>query len=92
MSRDRSSSGSSVQYLGEKRRSPERERERGTTFARARSPKIAVASSARLDSGDESSDNEEKDAIRMLQAKIDLDIAKLERMKSRYARSRSQRK
>jgi len=87
VSRDRSSSGSSVQYLGEKKRSPERER--GTTFARASSPKIAVA---RLDSGDEISDNEEKDAIRMLQAKIDLDIARLERMKKRYVKSKSQRK
>ncbi len=86
MRHDSASSGSSVQFLGKKRRSPE------TTFARTSSPKLAVANSARLDSGEESSDNEEKDVLRMLQAKIDLDMAKLERMKARCARSRSQRK
>ena len=92
VNRDRLSLGSSVRYLGEKRRSPERERERGTTFARTSSPKIAAAISVRFDSGDESSDNEEKDAIRMQQCKVDLEIAKLDRMKSRYAKKRSQRK
>ncbi len=92
VTRDRSSSGSSVRYLGERRKSPERERERGTTFARTSSPKFAAASSARFDSGDKSSNNKEKDAIRMQQCKVDLEIAKLDRMKSWYAKKRSQRK
>jgi hypothetical protein len=76
--RDRSSSGSSVQYLGERKRSPEKERERGTTSA----------SSVNYDS----SDNEEKDEIRLLQAKVDVLTAKLERMKARYEMSRPRRK
>ena len=81
-----------MRFLGKKRRSLERDRERGTTFARTSSPRFTAASSARLDSGSESSDNEEKDAIRMQQCKVDLEIAKLDRMKSRYAKKRSQRK
>jgi len=62
---DRSSSGSSVQYLGERRRSPERERKRGTTSTRTSSPKFATASSVRFDSGEESSNNKEMDRIRL---------------------------
>jgi len=63
--RNRSSSGSSVKYLGERRRSPERERKRGTTSARTSSPKFATASSVRFDSGEDSSNNEEMDRIRL---------------------------
>jgi hypothetical protein len=79
--RDRSSSGSSVQYLGERKRSPEKERERGTTSA----------SSVRTTNYD-SSDNEEKDEIRLLQAKVDVLTAKLEWMKAQYEMSRPRRK
>jgi hypothetical protein len=89
--RDRSSSGSSVRYLGERRRSPERERKRGTTFARTSSPKVAVASSVRIGSGEDSSDNEEMDKIRLQRCKINLEIAKLERMEKRYAEMKLQR-
>jgi hypothetical protein len=90
--RDRSSSGSSVKYLGERRRSPERERKRGTTSARTSSPKFATASSVRFDSGEESSDSEEMDRIRLQRCKVDLEIAKLERMEKRYAKKKMQRK
>ena len=103
VNRDRSSSGSLVKYLGKRRLSPERERERGTSSAmfasasasrsvKTSSPKFTAASIAKYDSGDESSDNKEKDAIRMQQCKVDLEIAKLDRMKNQYAKKRSQRK
>ncbi len=89
--RDRSSSGSSVRYLGERRRSPERERKRGTTFARTSSPKFATASSVRFHSREDSSDNEEMDRIRLQRCKVDLEIAKLEDMEKRYAEMKLQR-
>ncbi len=79
--RDRSSSGSSIQFLGEVKKSPEKERERGTTSA----------SSVRTVDYD-SSDNEQKDEIRLLQAKVDVLTAKLDRLKARYELSRPRRK
>ncbi len=93
--RDRSSSGSSVQYLGERQRSPERERERGTTSrttARTSSPKFAKAPSVRFDSGEESSDSEEMDKIRMQRYKVHLETVKLERMVRKHAEAKKIRK
>ena len=93
--RDRSSSGSSVQYLGKRRRSPEREGERGTTSrttARTSSPKFAKAPSIMYDSGEDSSDNEEMDKIRKQRCVVQLETVKLERMEKRYAKARMMRK
>ena len=45
-----------------------------------------------MDSGDDSSDNEMKDEIRELQAKVDIYSAKLVRLKNRYEKSRLHRK
>ena len=84
------SSGSLVQFLCKK--SPKRERERGTTVARTSLSKVAVAHTARLDSNVDSSDNEEMDAIRMQRCKVALEQQKLERMEARYAMAKEQRK
>jgi hypothetical protein len=93
--RDRSLSGSSVQYLGEVRRSPEREGERGTTSrttARTSSPKFAKAPSVKYDSGEDSSNNEEMDKIRKQRCVVQLETVKLERMEKRYTKARLMRK
>ena len=93
--RDRSSSGSSVQYLGEVRKSPEKERERGTTSAssaRTSSPKFATTPPVRFDSEDESSNSEEMDKIRMQRYKVHLETVKLERMERKHAEAKKLRK
>ena len=93
--RDRSSSGSSVQYVGEVRRSPERRGERGTTSrttARTSSPKFAKAPSVKYNSGEESSDNEEMDRIRKQRCVVQFETIKLERMERKYAKARMLRK
>jgi hypothetical protein len=90
--RNRSSSGSSIQYLGKRKRSPERERERGTTSARTSSTKFATASSVRFDSGEESSDSKEMDRIRMQRYKVHLETVKLERMERKHAEAKKLRK
>jgi len=75
-----------VECLGEVKGTPEKERERGTTSASVRSPSVA----AEVDY--DSSDNEAKDEIRLLQAQMDLMSAKLVRLKARYQLSRPRRK
>ncbi len=93
--RDRSSSGSSVQYLGKRKRSLEKERERGTTSASSvstSSPKFANTPSAKFDSGDESSDSKEMDRIRMQRYKVHLETVKLERMERKHAEAKKLRK
>jgi len=67
---------------------PETERERGTTSASVGSRQVSVAADVDYDS----SDNEAKDEIRLLQAQMDLMAAKLVRLKARYEVSRPRRK
>jgi len=93
--RDRSSSGSSVQYLGKIRRSPERGGERGTTSwttVRTSSSKFAKALSVKYDSREDSSDNKEMDKIQKQRCVVQLETVKLERMEKRYAKARLMRK
>jgi hypothetical protein len=86
--RERKSSESSVEFLGEVRKTPETERERGTTSASVVMRQVPVAASVDYDS----SDNEAKDEIRLLQAQVDVLTAKLGRLKARYEVSRPRRK
>ena len=78
--------------MGKRRKSPERERKRGTTSARTSSPKFATASSVRFDSGEESSDSKEMDRIRMQRYKVHLETVKLERMERKHAKAKKLRK
>ena len=64
------------------------ERERGTTSASVGLRQVPVAAEVDYDS----SDNEAKDEIRLLQAQMDLMAAKLVRLKARYELSRPRRK
>ena len=75
---DRKSSDSSVECLDEVKGTPEKERERGTTSASVRLQQAPVAAEVDYDS----SDNEAKDEIRLLQAQMDLMSAKLVRLNS----------
>jgi hypothetical protein len=86
--RDRKSSESSVEYLCDVKGTPEKERERGTTSASVGLRQVPVTAEVDYDS----SDNEAKDEIRLLQAQMDLMSAKLVRLKARYELSRPRRK
>jgi len=70
------------------RKTPEMERERGTTSASVAMRQLPVAACVDYDS----SDNEAKDEIRLLQAQVDVLTAKLGRLKARYEVSRPRRK
>ncbi len=73
-----------MKFLGEKKRSPEREKERMTSSPRTSSASFAYES--------DSSDNEENYAIKLQEYKVELEKGKLARMKARYAKRRSERK
>ena len=77
-----------MEYLCNVKGTPEKERERGTTSASVGLRQVPVAAEVDYDS----SDNEAKDEIRLLQAQMDLMSAKLVRLKARYELSRPRRK
>ena len=87
-----------MRFLEEKKRgSPERERERGKSVARTAPPQVAAAqvaaaplqavaaSPAMMDIGEESSDNEDTDAIRVQEFKVKMETEKLARLRAKYA-------
>ncbi len=89
-------------YLGEvRRKSPEREEERVTSSTRTSfaaslrkiSPvRTSSATSASCAMESDSSNNEDKDAIRLQEFKVEMETGKLAKMKARYARKRAERK